>query len=203
MAHPGVCRQYGEELERRLRLKTFSLALKLLEREQDVPANATRPLEDLGHHLSLCQAFQLARRDGVAMAMLKEDHWCCEPVIGYGLGEPPEYFLEGNNCVYGVIPALTTGQNQVAVPCGGGRYRAMAADDELIFTAPVAKLEPLILGLRSIEKAGRKLPIGHSFLPEYPLPEPYQRIAAAMGYVRDPGDAPGDGPGPERGDPSS
>lgn len=89
--------QYGEDLERRLRLKTFPLALKLLERERDIPAEAMRPLKDFGHHLSLCQVFQMSRREGRTMAMLKEDHWCCEPVIGYGLGEPPAYFLEGHN----------------------------------------------------------------------------------------------------------
>ena len=52
---------YGEELERRLRLKTFPLAVKLLEQESDIPQSAMRPLEDFGHHLSLCQAFQISR----------------------------------------------------------------------------------------------------------------------------------------------
>jgi uncharacterized protein (DUF169 family) len=88
---------FGEELEGRLRLKTFPVAMKLLENESDIPEGAIRPLKHFGHHLSLCQAFQLSRREGQAMAMLKEDMWCFEPVIGYGLAEPPEYFIQGHN----------------------------------------------------------------------------------------------------------
>ncbi len=253
--------EYGEELERRLRLKTFPVALKLLRSEQDIPAGATRPLKDFGHHLSLCQVFQLSRREGRLMAMLKEDHWCFTPVVGYGLGEPPADFLEGHTgypryvatleagrhhaeefprlkvgdyigvasaplrttsfepdlvmiycdssqlcllllgreyrdgynlkceisghaaCVYGVVPAMKSEQCQVAVPCRGDHYRAMAADEEMIFTVPRAKLDDLMLGLRSIEKTGSKLPTGYSFLPEYPLPESYKKIAQMMGYV--------------------
>ncbi|NIM05156.1 MAG: hypothetical protein GTN65_05965, partial [Armatimonadetes bacterium] len=81
----------------RVRLKTFPLALKLLEKEGDIPDGAKRPLRDFGYHLSLCQAFQISRRDGATIAMLKEDNWCFEPVVGYGLGEAPQYFLEGHN----------------------------------------------------------------------------------------------------------
>ena len=261
MAELKTYQEYGEELERRLRLKTFPLALKLLEREQDIPVGAKRPLKDFGQHLSLCQVFQMSRREGRTVAMLKEDHWCCEPVIGYGLGEPPEYFLQGHNryprdvatleagrhyaeefprfevgkyvgmasaplrttsfepdlvmvycdssqlcllllgreykegynlkceisghaaCVYGVIPAMRTGECQVAVPCRGDHYRAMAGDEEMIFTVPTLKLEDLMLGLRSIEKTGSKLPTGYSFRPEYPLPEGYKKIAQMMGYA--------------------
>ena len=262
MAEPTSVQPYGEELERRLRLKTSPLALKLLETEREIPTRAKRPLKDFGKHLSLCQVFQMSRRAGAVMAMLKEDHWCFEPVVGYGLGEPPQYFLEGHNryprdvatpeagqhyaaefprldvgryigmacaplsavpfdpdlvliycdasqlcllllgreykdgynlkceisghaaCVYGVVPAIKTGECQVAVPCRGDHYRAMAGDEEMIFTVPRAKLEDLMLGLRSIEKTGSKLPTGYSVLPEYPLPDAYKRCAEAMGYLR-------------------
>jgi uncharacterized protein (DUF169 family) len=261
MAEPKVYQEYGEDLERRLRLKTFPLALKLLEKEEDLPEGAKRPLKDFGHHLSLCQVFQMSRREGKIMAMLKEDHWCFEPVVGYGLGEPPEYFLEGYNryprdvetlaagknyalefprlavgkyvgiasaplraarfepdvvmiycdsaqlcllllgreykegynlkcslsghaaCVYGVIPALQSGECQVAVPCRGDHYRAMAGDDEMIFTVPREKVEDLMFGLRRIEATGSKLPQGYSFLPEYPLLESYKKIGKMMGYI--------------------
>jgi uncharacterized protein (DUF169 family) len=257
----AVFREYGEELERRLRLKTFPIAIKLLEAERDMPAGAKRPLKDLGHHLSLCQVLQLSRRSGAAMAMLKEDHWCFEPVVGYGLAEPPEYFMAGHNryprdvatleagqhyaaefprlsvgryigmasaplrtagfdpdvvmiycdasqlcllllgrehkdgynlkceisghaaCVYGVVPVMKTGECQVSVPCRGDHYRAMAGDEEMIFTVPGQKLQDLVLGLRSIEKTGSKLPTGYSFLPEYPLPEAYKKIGQMMGYI--------------------
>ena len=262
MTEPKIYREYGEDLERRLRLKTFPLALKLLEKEKDIPEGAKRPLKDFGHHLSLCQILQMSRREGKTLAMLKEDHWCFEPVVGYGLGEPPEYFLEGHNryprdvetlaagknyalefprlevgkyvgiasaplrttsfepdvvmiycdssqlcllllgreykegnnlkcslsghaaCVYGVIPAVQSGECQVAVPCRGDHYRAMAGDDEMIFTVPRGKLEDLMLGLRRIEATGSKLPQGYAFLPEYPLQEAYKKTAQMMGYIK-------------------
>ena len=93
----STCHEYAEELERRLRLKTYPLAIRLLHEGEEVPDGLTRPMRDLGYHLSLCQAFEMSRRDGTPMAMLREDMWCPEPVIGFGLQEPPDYFMEGNN----------------------------------------------------------------------------------------------------------
>lgn len=90
-------RSCGEEIEKRLRLKTFPLALKMLEREKDIPEGAVRPVRDLGYHLALCQGFAKSRKEGTLLAMLKDDMWCPEPVIGYGLAEPPQYFLDGHN----------------------------------------------------------------------------------------------------------
>jgi uncharacterized protein (DUF169 family) len=257
-----VYREYGEELERKLRLKTFPIALKLLKTEKDIPEGAIRPLKDLGYHISLCQTFQMSRREGKTVAMLKEDNWCCEPVIGFGLGEPPEYFLQGHNryprdvatleagkhyaeqfprleagkyigvvsgplrsthfepeyvtiycdssqlcllmlgreykdgnnlkcalsshaaCVYGVIPSVLSGECQVGVPCRGDHYRAMAGDEEMIFTVPKGKLEDLMIGLRHVESTGSKLPQGYSFRPEYPLHDSYKKIAQMMGYTK-------------------
>lgn len=261
MANIKVHHGYGEELEMRLRLKTFPLALKLLENEGDIPDGAQRPLRDFGHHLSLCQAFQISRREGTTLAMLKEDNWCPEPVIGYGLGEPPGYFLKGHNrfprdvetleagkhyaqefprlevgryigvvstplrttsfepdfvviycdsaqlnllllareykegydlkcslsshaaCVYGVVPAAQSGECQVAIPCRGDHYRAMAGDDEIIFTIPRGKLEDLMAGLNYVNSMGSKLPRGYTLHPEYPLMEGYEKIAKMMGYI--------------------
>ncbi len=90
-------RDYAHELERRLRLKAFPLAIRLLRIGEELPQNLVRPLRDRGHHISLCQAFEISRRSGTPMAVLREDMWCPEPVIGFGLQEPPVYFMEGNN----------------------------------------------------------------------------------------------------------
>lgn len=97
MMRLGDYHSFGEEIERRLRLKTFPLAMKLLEKEGDIPEGATRPKRDLGYRINACQAFSMSRRGQAMIAMLKEDMWCPEPVIGYGLAEPPEYFLQGHN----------------------------------------------------------------------------------------------------------
>ena len=101
----------GEEISRRLCLKTFPLAVKLLEKEEDIPEEAMRPLRDLGYHLELCQAYATSRREGTLIAMLKEDMWCFEPVVGYELAEPPQYFLEGHNRFPQDVKTLEVGKN--------------------------------------------------------------------------------------------
>ena len=45
------------------------------------------------------------------MAMLLEDHWCFEPVVGYGLGDPPEYFTEGYNRYPRDVATLEAGKH--------------------------------------------------------------------------------------------
>jgi len=275
MKELAVLHQYAEEFERLLRLRTFPLAVKLLQREEDIPEGAQRPLRDFGYHLSLCQAFSRLRTVGTniyggategvspsspAIAMLKEDMWCPEPVIGYGLAEPPQYFFDGYRadlaifrtpeaarnwaqafprlevgkyigivasplkatnfepdlvviycnsaqisllitaatwkggeayfpsklhpsaaCVRAIVPVIQEGKCVVALPCWGDRVRAMARDDELIFSAPTGKLEELLLGLRAFEQTGRKMPPQLGVFPEHELPDEYVKLGKAMG----------------------
>jgi len=259
MTQQSVWNEYGEELERRVRLKTFPLAVKFLKNKEDIPKEAQRPQKDFGHRLMLCQAFQLARREGITVAMLAEDMWCHEPVIGYGLRKPPGYFFEGHTryprdvatleagghyadefprlevgtyvgvvsaplnsttfepdivmiycdgtqlsllllarewkdgynlpcnlsshaaCVYGVVPVILSGQCQVAIPCRGDHYGAMAGDEEMIFTIPKRKLEDVMAGLRYVDKNDSRLPRGYHLPKEYPQPDNYEEIARMMG----------------------
>lgn len=83
--------KYGEEMENLLGLQTSPIAVKMLEKEEDIPKGALRPKRDRGYHLAQCQAFSLSRRDRIAVAMLKEDNWCPGPVIAYGLVPKPDY----------------------------------------------------------------------------------------------------------------
>ncbi len=80
---------YGEELERLLLLRTSPIAVKMLEKEEDIPDGAIRPKRDRGIHIAQCQAFAMSRRDRETVAMLKEDNWCFAPLIAYGLVDPP------------------------------------------------------------------------------------------------------------------
>jgi len=87
---------YGEELERLLLLRTSPIAVKMLEKEEDIPKEAIRPKRDRGYHLAQCQAFAMSRRRGETIAMLREDNWCWAPLIGYGLEKP----LEGHSALH-------------------------------------------------------------------------------------------------------
>lgn len=104
-------RKYADDLQEILRLRTFPFGVKLLEKESDIPKGTFRPLRDIGHSLSLCQAFSRSRLiekqiygapsdkeviGSPSIAMLKQDMWCPEPILAYGLAETPQYFLDGN-----------------------------------------------------------------------------------------------------------
>jgi uncharacterized protein (DUF169 family) len=98
------------DLERYLRLQTYPLAIKLLRTEAEIPAEALRPRRDQGYQYNLCQTFALSRRNGQTIAMLKDDMYCFEPVIGYGMGEPPQEFLNGENRYPGDVETQEAGR---------------------------------------------------------------------------------------------
>jgi uncharacterized protein (DUF169 family) len=105
---------YGEELERSLLLKTSPIAVKMLEKEGDIPEGAIRPRRDRGYHISQCQAFGMTRRQGMTIAMLKEDHWCWAPLLAYGLVEDPhDAFVDAHTSFprfeYGKYIGMVTG----------------------------------------------------------------------------------------------
>ena len=91
-----VFHEYGKELQERIRLRTFPLAVKMLAKESDIPEGAQRPKRDLGYRLATCQGFAMSRREGTLVAMTKEDMYCPESVLGYGMAEAPQFFLDGH-----------------------------------------------------------------------------------------------------------
>lgn len=82
--------QYGEDLERVLLMRSFPIAVKMLEKESDVPPGAVRPEKDRGCHLAQCQAFAMSRREGTAVAMFLRDQWCPTAPMAYGFADRPE-----------------------------------------------------------------------------------------------------------------
>jgi len=107
----NILHEYGNKIETHLKLNTFALAIKLLKNKKEIPSNTKRPKKDFGYHLSLCQAFAISRREGTSFAMLKEDMWCFEPVVGLGLAKAPQYFLDGHNRYPGTARTLEAGKN--------------------------------------------------------------------------------------------
>ena len=90
MATVSEFNKYGEELEKVLILRTSPIAVKMLEKEAEIPREAIRPKRDRKYHIAQCQAFALSRREGTTVAMLKEDHWCPTALMAYGLVKKPE-----------------------------------------------------------------------------------------------------------------
>ena len=107
----NVFNDYGKRIEEQIRPMSHPLAIKMLEREEDIPEEAKRPRRDFRACMSTCQCFALSRKFGVTMAQLFEDMWCPEPVIGLGLAEPPQYFLDGHNRYPDGVESLEAGAN--------------------------------------------------------------------------------------------
>jgi uncharacterized protein (DUF169 family) len=93
----SVFNKYGIQIEEKIRPKSYPLAIKMIKDERDIPTEAKRPTKDFGVCMATCQCFSLSRRFGETVAQLFEDMWCPEPVIGFGLAKPPQYFLDGHN----------------------------------------------------------------------------------------------------------
>jgi uncharacterized protein (DUF169 family) len=130
----NVLHEYGESLEELLRLRTFPMAFKFLEKEEDIPVGAKRPRRDYGFRFISCQGFSESRRAGFTIAQTKEDMWCFEPAMGYGFIEPIEYFLEGNNRFPEGASSLEAGKvwAQAFPRLPYGKYKS-------IVTAPLTK----------------------------------------------------------------
>lgn len=247
---------YGEDLERILLLRTSPIAVKMLEKEEDIPEGAIRPKRDQGVHLAQCQAFAMSRRKRLTVAMLKEDNWCWGPLIGYGLTKLPEEYSvipfmienpeaakkhaedfprleygkyigilsaplrtadfepdliliysntaqlrsmlmavkhkEGflvkslfdpiDSCIYSTVPTILTGQYRITLPDPGEYERAMAGEDEIIFSVPTDNISELISGLNHFET--RKM--GYTDLtmdmrPDFPRPQFYRKLYEMWG----------------------
>jgi len=248
MANLSEFNRFGEEIEKRMLLRTSPIAVKMLEKESDIPAGALRPKKDRGHHLAQCQAFSLSRRNGNTVAMLKEDNWCWGALMAYGLVDqrvaaqfpelkdevqkipateygkyigivsaplksagfvPDIVLIYSNNaqlnnmlhalsfagegmitspmyaiasCAFSVVPALS-GKYCVTLPDPGELGRALAGEDEIIFSVPRDKVEVLVTQLQKFEEMG----FGyrhHAFLemrPDFPRPDFYKRLFRECG----------------------
>jgi uncharacterized protein (DUF169 family) len=251
---------YGEDLSKLLLLRTSSLGVKLIEGEDEITEGAIRPKKDRGIHLALCQAFAMSRRQKVTVAMLKEDHWCWAPLIGFGMVDPPDFYLEGqtafprmvasldrakvlaateprlergrfvgivsapleksgfepdavliycnsaqlrtlllavkyqegcrtestfdplDSCVHALVPVILTGQYRITFPDPGEYQRALAAEDEIIFSLPKDKLPGLVSGLRHIEDLGHGYAgFAQEMMPDFPQPDFYKEFFRLWG----------------------
>jgi uncharacterized protein (DUF169 family) len=142
----------GETLENLLKLNTSPIAVKMLEKETDIPQGALRPKKQRGYHLAQCQAFALSRRENTTVAMLKEDNWCPGAVIAYGLVKMPEARQNntGDRFPYGKYMGILTAPLKTAgfVP------------DVVIIYSDTNQLRNLLLAMKQEE---RPAVTGHFF----------------------------------------
>ena len=107
----SIYNEYGKRIEEQIQPGSRIIAVKMLESLDDIPSGAKRPIKDYGKCMATCQALALTRKYGETIVQLFEDMWCPEPVIGFGLAEPPEFFFEGRNRYPGGVASLEAGAN--------------------------------------------------------------------------------------------
>lgn len=72
------------EIKKSLNLTLYPQAVKMIEREEDIPLSAIRAGEEFGH-LAYCQAQAMAKRNGKTVYIAREDHWCWASLVGFGM----------------------------------------------------------------------------------------------------------------------
>jgi len=138
----------GEELERLLLLKTSPIAVKMLEKEADIPEGALRPRRDEGVHYAQCQVFTMARRLGRTVAMCLEDNWCWAPPIAYGLlPMPDDPFIRSQ----AMFPCFEVGR-YIGLVTGPLKTANFEPDLVLIYSN-TAQLRSILLAVKHVEKA--------------------------------------------------
>jgi len=148
--------KYGEELETSLLLRTSPVAVKMLEKEADIPNGAFRPKRDGGYHIAQCQAFGMSRREGKTVAMLKEDHWCPTALTAYGMvPKPASMGMFGESS-----PSFEVGK-YLGVVTAPLKRAAFVPDVILIYSNP-AQLRGMLLTMMG---EGAAQVAGHFFLP--------------------------------------
>lgn len=86
-------------------------------------------------------------------------------------------------CVHATVPVIQTGECQVALPCLGDRGFAFAQDDEIIFSAPMAKIEGLITALKAMDEIGVKYPVIPRMPQEPHMLPSYTEMARLSGMI--------------------
>lgn len=87
-----------------------------------------------------------------------------------------------DSCIYSVVPVLLTGQYRITLPDPGDYERAMAGEDEIIFSVPRDKIAGLVSGLKQLEE--RKTGYLYHTMemrPDFPRPEFYKRLFKMWG----------------------
>jgi len=138
---------FGEELERLLLLRTSPIAVKMLEKEEDIPEGAIRPRRDRGAHYAQCQAFTMSRRHRQTVAMLKEDNWCWAPLVAYGLvAKPDDPFIQG----HAMFPCFEVGR-YVGLVTAPLKTAAFEPDLVLVYSN-TAQLRSMLLAVKQVDR---------------------------------------------------
>jgi uncharacterized protein (DUF169 family) len=92
-------RELAKAIDTYLRPQTFAIGIRLLKSAADLPAGVSPASLSYNHKIATCQAFAWARRNGITTAVFKEDMNCPVGMAVMGLGQRPDYVLNGSNTI--------------------------------------------------------------------------------------------------------
>ena len=70
-----------------LRLKTFPVAARFLQKKADIPEKARRPSVAMGKRIAVCQGVTMARNYGWTVGLAREDVICVAASIAFGFSD--------------------------------------------------------------------------------------------------------------------
>jgi uncharacterized protein (DUF169 family) len=116
-------------IERYVRPSSFPLAIRMVEREEEIPEHARRPGRDLQVESALCQGMSISRHYGWTVAVSRRDISCPIAATLFGFQPRSEYFDQGNCCAGMYTRDAAAGaRTEAAAPCFDfGRYFAMVS----------------------------------------------------------------------------
>lgn len=103
--------------------------------------------------------------------------------VKYKRGElVTSHFDALDSCVYSTVPVMQDGQYRITFPDPGEIERALAEDEEVIFSVPPARLRELISGLEFLDgrKMGNWQRAAH-LQPDHPRPDFYRQLFRIWG----------------------
>ena len=161
-------KRFQKVFDEYLYLRSAPVAIKLLEREDEVPPSMGRPLKDLGTPVRPCVGWHLARHKKLPVALLLEDFAtaCPSGMFAFGQMEPPQAWLNGD-LSYGIYAA----SREAAMNMEKHVYRLDAGKYKGVMFAPLNKADfvPDIVMVFCNSKDSRSLIIASAWESGEPL----------------------------------
>lgn len=127
-----------EILEKRIKIATQPVAIKMLRQDEEFPEKAKRPSK-MGQRWALCQAFFAARTLGMLVGFMKEDQACPIAQELVGFEKPFDFYTEGH-LSHGMFTETIEGgkrSEEVLPKFAFGEY-------EKILVGPLSKFEDIV-----------------------------------------------------------
>ncbi len=163
-----------------------------------VDAGAAENEEPTRHQVKIMPRLEYGKHRGIVSAPLKSANYKPDLVLVYSNTAQLRSLLMAvkhaenslvnsqfdpiDSCVYSIVPVIQTGEYRITLPDPGESHRAMAGEDEIIFSIPQNKLKTVVFGLKFLEKIKQGYTHCHiEMQPDFPQPEFYQRLFKAWG----------------------